>query len=40
MEDVAGWHKISAFRKDDADALKNAYKRAQMLKKDSNTNGS
>ena len=40
LEDVTGWHKIDAFGEEGAEALTNAHQRAQILKKDGDTNGS
>ena len=38
LEDVASWHKVSAFGEEGAGALRNAYRRAQILKKDGDDN--
>ena len=40
LEDVASWHLIGAFGQEGVDALRNAYRRAQILKKDGNANSS
>ena len=40
LEDVAGWHLVGAFGEEGAEALRNACRRIQVLKKDSNANGS
>ena len=40
LEDVAAWYTISAFGEEGAEVLRNVYRRAQILKKDWNINGS
>ena len=40
VEDVASWHKIDAFGKEEGEDLRNAYGRAQILKKDRDVNSS
>ena len=38
LEDVASWHLIGAFGEEVAEALRNAHRRAQILKKDGDAN--
>ena len=40
LEDVANWHTVNAIGEEGADALRNAHRRAQILKKDGDANGS
>lgn len=40
LSDIASWHKIRAFGEEGGDALRNAHRSAQSLKKDDNVNGS
>ena len=40
LEDVASWHLVSAFGEEGADVLRNAYERAQILKKNGDANRS
>lgn len=40
LEDVINWHKISAFGEEGADVLRNAYRKAQILKGKEDANGS
>ena len=40
LEDVANWHKVSAFGEEGADALKNAHRRFQISKMNRNANRS
>ena len=40
LEDVVNWHTISVFKEEGAEALRNAHRRAQILKKYGDANGS
>ena len=39
LEEVVNWHKISALGEEGADALRNAHRRAWILKEESDVNG-